>query len=207
MHTPTPPLLSYHLTICGLAELTGHAARGVSHVLSILDPTWPEPEAFDAYEVHERVVLRFDDIVGARDGARAPAETDVAAILDLGERLDHAASHLLIHCHAGISRSTAAAIILMARANPGREREIFRELKRLRPKSWPNALMLEFADRLLGRDGALIAPLKAHQRQIIAEFPEFAAMLRQSDRAHEVTALDGDDLNWPTLTQLAAPPR
>jgi hypothetical protein len=34
------------ITICGLDELKDHSARGVSHVLSILDPSWPEPEAF-----------------------------------------------------------------------------------------------------------------------------------------------------------------
>ena len=33
------------LTICGLEELEQHRARGVTHVLSILDPDWPDPQA------------------------------------------------------------------------------------------------------------------------------------------------------------------
>ncbi|NBC94875.1 MAG: hypothetical protein GVY27_00820, partial [Deinococcus-Thermus bacterium] len=45
----TTPLVPYRLTICGLGELAGFADAGVSHVLSILDPDWPEPQAFRLY--------------------------------------------------------------------------------------------------------------------------------------------------------------
>ena len=37
------PLLPYRITICGLSELAGHAACGITHVVSILDPAWPDP--------------------------------------------------------------------------------------------------------------------------------------------------------------------
>src|ERR1700744_2727228 len=40
--------------ICGLDELIGHQGRGVTHILSILDPEWPEPGAFQAYDPHLR---------------------------------------------------------------------------------------------------------------------------------------------------------
>lgn len=48
-----PPVFS-DLTICGLDELDSHNARGVSHVLSLLDPDWPEPMAFWAFDPHVR---------------------------------------------------------------------------------------------------------------------------------------------------------
>ena len=38
------PVFVSLLTICGLDELASHSTRGVTHVLSILDPDWPEPD-------------------------------------------------------------------------------------------------------------------------------------------------------------------
>ena len=189
------PLLSYPITICGLAELAGHAATPFSHVVSILDPAWPEPKDFVNYAPRRRVVWRFDDVVAESPRVIAPNRGDVEAILQLGSLLAaEPAEHLLIHCHAGVSRSTAVAIILLAQHNPSREREAFVEVTRVRPRNWPNALMLAIADDLLCRDGALTAALRSHQRQVVRDHPDFAEMLLNGDRAHEVVALDDDAL-------------
>ena len=51
------------LTICGLDELGDHSTRAVTHVLSILDPNWPEPEAFWTYDPHHRVEMHFNDAI------------------------------------------------------------------------------------------------------------------------------------------------
>jgi predicted protein tyrosine phosphatase len=185
------PLLPYRITICGLSELAEHAVAGITHVVSILDPAWPDPSDFQRYAPHRRVVFRFDDVVEVAFGYTAPTRSDVAAILDLGRDLmDEPVEQLLIHCHAGVSRSTATAAILMAQSNPGREPEVFAELERVRPRSWPNALMLRIADALLERDGALMAGLRAHQRRVARAFPEFAEMLARYGRAHEIAGLD-----------------
>ena len=48
----TPVSISL-LTICGLEELDQHRACGVTHVLSILDPNWADPEAFLAFDPHQ----------------------------------------------------------------------------------------------------------------------------------------------------------
>jgi predicted protein tyrosine phosphatase len=185
------PLLPYRITICGLSELAGHARAGFSHVVSILDPAWPDPHDFVHYGPHRRVVYRFDDVVEVGFGYTAPTQRDVAAILEFGrELLDEPPEQLLIHCHAGVSRSTATAAILMAQNNAGREREVFEELDRVRPRSWPNALMLRIADALLERDGALLAALRTHQRLIARAYPEFAELLARYGRAHEIAGLD-----------------
>jgi predicted protein tyrosine phosphatase len=184
-------LLPYDIIICGLSELSGHAEAGVSHVVSILDPIWPDPDEFARWGTHRRVVWRFDDVVEAGGGYKAPARRDVEAILALGAELaEEPVRQLLIHCHAGVSRSTATAVILMAQHNPGREREVFAELDRVRPRSWPNALMLRLADALLERDGAIIGELRRHQRRIADAHPEFAELLSRCGRAHEIDALD-----------------
>src|SRR5215213_8432846 len=114
------PLSISLLTICGLEELGHHSTRAVTHVLSILDPDCPDPEAFQAYEAHHRTILRFHDVVEPFDGMVLPEVGHVEAVLDFGRSLGRGAAereeagHLLVHCHAGISRSTAAMAMLLA---------------------------------------------------------------------------------------------
>ena len=60
----------FGITVCGIEELEGHCATGASHVLSILDPDHPVPEAFGTFGEHEKLELRFDDIID--DGPGKP---------------------------------------------------------------------------------------------------------------------------------------
>ncbi len=184
---PAPDLLPYRLSICGLDELVQHAGNDVSHVVSIIDPAQPDPEVFADYPPHDRTLLRFDDIIAPRHGMMVPGEADVRRILDLGERLaDAPVRHLLVHCHAGVSRSTATAALLMAQRNPGRETDIFRRLDAMRQPAWPNSLIVRLGDALLGRGGALVDALRAHHDRVAQRLPAFAAFLRANGRAHEV---------------------
>ena len=59
---PVRPAFSL-LTVCGLGELEAHSTRGVTHVLSIVDPALPEPEVFGRYGAHHRTTLRFHDAI------------------------------------------------------------------------------------------------------------------------------------------------
>ena len=112
---------------------------------------------------------------------------DIERLLDLGQRLAaEPVGHLLVHCHAGISRSTAAAAILMAQFNPGREGDVFTLIRQVRPRSWPNSRMVQIADKLMGRDGALSAALRDHFVHISVSYPELARLVRTHGRAHEV---------------------
>lgn len=180
------------LTICGLGELADHSAAGVTHVLSILDPDFPEPEDFLAYDQHHRLTLRFHDIIGPWPGWQAPERHDVEALIDFGRELDQAGDgveHLLVHCHAGISRSTAALATLLARHTPaGDEAGIFARIREIRPQAWPNSRMVDFADDLLQRDGRLSAALRDHYRLQAPALPDFMAELRRNGRDAEVPA-------------------
>jgi predicted protein tyrosine phosphatase len=174
------------LTVCGLDELDGHAGRGVTHVLSILDPDWPEPEAFLTFAPHVRATLRFHDAIEPAPGVVLPERADVEAILAFaGDAGD--VSHLLIHCHAGISRSTAAMLMILAQAYP-RESEAaaVERLLAIRPQAWPNSRMVAFADELLGRDGRLKAALSRIYAKRLKAQPEFAKLMRQGNRGREV---------------------
>jgi predicted protein tyrosine phosphatase len=182
-----PPLLPHRLTICGLDELSGFAADRVSHVVSIIDPEYADPAVFSQYGPHVRETFRFDDVIDLRPGYTAPGADEVERLLELGEELaDAPAGHLLVHCHAGISRSTAASAILLAQFNPGRELEVFQHIRRIRPRSWPNSRMVLIADGLLGRDGAFGEALRDHFVHMAFAHPDLAELVRNHGRAHEV---------------------
>lgn len=183
------------LTVCGLGELDTHATAGVTHVLSILDPGFPEPASFERYDPeHHRLTLRFHDIIGPWPGWQAPEPEDVAALIAFGEELDQAGEglrHLLVHCHAGVSRSTAALATLLARHTPmGEEASIFARLRAIRPQAWPNSRMIGFADELLAREGRLVAALRAFYREQAEVLPEFVQELRRSGRDSEIPHTD-----------------
>jgi predicted protein tyrosine phosphatase len=181
------------LTICGIEELTLHGSRGVTHVLSILDPDQPDPEAFRAYDRHHRQVLRFHDVIQPTPGLVLPTPDNVRAVLEFGDNLIQAAAgteaHLLVHCHAGISRSTAAMAMLLAQADPSQSEEaILERLLALRPKAWPNSLMLGFADEILGRRfGPELG--KLYRRQLAA-YPHVREFMRDNGREKEVALAD-----------------
>ena len=187
-------LLPLRLTICGIHELDGFARADVSDVLSIVNPGEPDPEAFMRFGPHRRTTLRFHDVVLPTEGHSMPAEDDMRGILNFGETLArHSdAGHLLVHCVAGVSRSTAAAAILMAQKNPGREAEAFLALLELRPRAWPNSRMVELADALLQRRGRLRAGLDAYYRAAIKAFDGMEDYIRSiGGREHELPKNDG----------------
>jgi predicted protein tyrosine phosphatase len=183
----------FRVTICGLNELDLHCEAGVTHVLSILDPEWPEPAAFLAFSPHRRLELRFHDVIGPdatgpQPQAILPEAEHVERLLALGHDLAAlgAGAHLLVHCHAGVSRSTASAALLLAQAEPNRAAdEVFAEIARIRPRAWPNLRLLELGDRALGRGGTLVAAVGAQYRRIIDADPEFVRFIRRAGRGRE----------------------
>ena len=180
------------LTVCGLEELESHSARRVTHVLSILDPGWPEPEAFRAYDPHHRTRLDFHDAVEPGPGLILPAPEHVEAVLELGHALANGAgepdrAHLLVHCHMGISRSTAAMATLLAQRHPDEDEDrIFARLLEIRPQAWPNSRMIGFADELLGRGGRLTAALGRLYARHLALYPGTGDFMQANGRAREV---------------------
>jgi predicted protein tyrosine phosphatase len=180
----SPPFPDF--AICGLDELIGHQGRGVTHILSILDPEWPDPEAFLAYDPHFRATLRFHDAIEPDRDILLPQKGDVEAILTFGRDATEAGG-LLIHCHAGISRSTAATLMILAQAHPNDdEDELADRLLQTRPQSWPNSRMISFADELLDRNGRLMAATASIYARQLVRRPELGETMRRLNRAREV---------------------
>lgn len=186
------PIAISRLTICGIDELPTHRSHGVTHVLSVLDPEREDPTIFGNFDPHERTILRFHDVIEDKEGRPAPTRADVEAILGYGKtliesRADRQDGHLLVHCHMGVSRSTAAMITLMAQCEPDRDEDsIFTTIREMRPIAWPNSVMIGFADELLGREGRLTAALQRHYALQLERDAMFERWMTELERAREI---------------------
>jgi len=183
----------FRVTICGIAELGEHCTAGVTHVLSILDPEWPDPGAFDTFLPHRRLALRFHDIIEPLPDRLPPTRRNVEDLLAFGRELGEAAvSHLLVHCHAGVSRSTASAALILAQAFPDRPaQEALDSVVRLRPHAWPNLRVLELGDELLRRNGEIVAAAAGVYRRFIDRDPRWREAMIDGGRGREVIAALG----------------
>ena len=178
------------ITICGIPELGAHCGAGVTHVLSILRPDEPDPVAFMDFPPHRREALRFHDVIApVSEETILPSEDHVARVLEFGREVSAAgpAAHLLIHCHAGVSRSTASAALLLAQEDPRRPAaDVFAEIARLRPRAWPNLLILELGEAALGRRGELVGAVGEQYWRVIAADLSFSELMRGAARGREV---------------------
>ena len=186
------PLPISILTVCGVDEIPAQRDRAVTHVLSLLDPGWPEITSFSQFADHRRAIMHFHDIIDEAPEKTAPTRRDVADILTFGaglaeEQEQHTAGHLLVHCQMGISRSTAAMLMLLSQMYPDdSEDALFARLRKIRPQAWPNSRMIGFADELLGRDGRLTAALGRHYREAIKFEPKYGEWMVMLERGREL---------------------
>lgn len=104
--------------------------------------------------------LYMNDIAEPREGLVAPSPAHVAQIIEFGLQWDRK-TPMVVHCYAGISRSTAAAYVIAAALQPDKdEQDLADELRRLSPSATPNPLIVSHADLLLGRQGRMIEAIR-----------------------------------------------
>jgi predicted protein tyrosine phosphatase len=152
--------------VCSLARL--HATveeTGARHVVSLMkDVELVRRPAAIVGDNH--LLLRMDDISVPLDGYTAPADEHVAELLQFMRDWNRAAP-LVMHCYAGISRSTAGAFVSVCALNPRRdEAAIALEMRRLSPTATPNIRIVAIADRMLGREGRMVAAVEAIGRGV-----------------------------------------
>ena len=111
----------------------------------------------DGIAAHRHLRLGMNDVVHALPDHTPPDEQHVREIIAFAQTWDRKRP-MLIHCWAGISRSTAAAYILLCDLHgPGQEERIANGLRFRAPHAQPNRLLIRHADLLLGRGGRMIA--------------------------------------------------
>jgi predicted protein tyrosine phosphatase len=149
------------IVVCPLSQVpatvTTHAA---SHLVTLIKDR--SRIARPATILEDRhLLLTFDDIIEPMEGMVAPSHEHAEALLKFVGMWDRK-SPIVVHCFAGISRSTAAAYITLCSLRPDRsEAEIAQGLRQASPSATPNIRLVGFADRLLGRDGRMVAAIGA----------------------------------------------
>ncbi|MGF1544995.1 MAG: tyrosine phosphatase family protein [Parvularculaceae bacterium] len=134
------------------------AAAKARRAVSLLSPEDAFP-SIDGVDDHHRVSLH--DIREHVDGAVTPAEAHVSALIDFLKewRPDEP---LLVHCWAGISRSTATAMIAACLHNDAAdEMDVASAIAEASPTAYPNTLIAAHADKILDRGGRFAAAANA----------------------------------------------
>ena len=161
--------------VCGIDTLMETIFRNkVTHVLSLIEKE-VTVDLSKCFSVQEHKIINFRD-VWAKDAAGAPTIEQCKEILDWGDTLPEDAV-VLVHCYAGISRSTCATLALMYQRGSIRNNENHqerRELVLIRPIAFPNTLMAEYFDQLLVAYGAFKRDV-----EVIRENSPFALSLKQ----------------------------
>jgi predicted protein tyrosine phosphatase len=151
---------SFMIHVSSLSALAAVTAKLPRYdLLTLLSPDYP-PAGFSAFACERHLRLAFHDIVEPMPGLVAPDRDLMQAVLEFGRNTGQQRP-LLIHCWAGISRSSAAAFAMACDRNPGFERDIAGELRRRSPSATPNRLMVRLADDLLERNGRMIEAIDA----------------------------------------------
>src|SRR4029453_6247175 len=145
--------------VCSLARLHDTVEEtGARHVVTLIKETSLVHRP-DGIAPENHLIIDVDDITCAMDGYNAPCEQHVARLLHFAKNWDRAAP-MVVHCYAGISRSTASAFAAACLLNPHRDEiAIARQTGAASAMAQPNRLIVSLADKLLGRDGRMLRAL------------------------------------------------
>ena len=146
------------IQVCSLEAAKEADVIAYDGVITIEDSRITDPFRCDG-SYPPQLVLRFDDIVEPVDDWVMPKETHIRSALKFVHQWE--LPSLLIHCHAGMSRSPAIALAIIAEwFGDNREDEAVRELLSIARLCTPNRLVVEIADSVLGREGRLVQACK-----------------------------------------------
>jgi predicted protein tyrosine phosphatase len=171
--TKVPRIMSretIYVAPLSLVETTVADAQ-VSHLVTLINGETPIATP-PSIEPDRHLRLAMNDICAPQPGLVLPCENHVSDLIRFAREWDRQAP-LLIHCWAGISRSTAAAFISLCALNhAGLERELAWALRRASPTAYPNRLLVALADEALERNGRMIAAVESIGRGRVADEAE-----------------------------------
>lgn len=145
--------------VCSLTKIE-ETVRETSarSMVTLINPLYPV-ERPEGIEAARHLHISVSEIVDHLDGHVAPDVAHVQDLLRFARAWDRA-HPLLIHCYAGVSRSTAAAYVAACALRPDYcEYETAQKLRALSPTATPNARIVAIADNLLGRGGRMVAAI------------------------------------------------
>jgi predicted protein tyrosine phosphatase len=147
--------------VCSLARLEETVARtGARYVITAINP-WSIPATPASVYDDNHLRLAINDIETPHTGLVHPEPHHVQKLIDFARQWNMDGP-LVVHCLAGISRSTASAFIVACALNEhAPESTIARVLRTSSQSARPNQLMVAHADQILARDGRMIAAIEA----------------------------------------------
>lgn len=154
-----------------LSEVHVVAAKArPQRIVSLLGAT-PFPE-IEGYASDRHLRVNVDDVREDLNGWNAPGAEHVEGIIAFLKEW-RPEEPLLVHCWAGVSRSTATAFIAACLQNPDADEfAIAQELRRASPTAWPNTRIVALADKLMGRRGRMEDAIETIGRGDFAEEAE-----------------------------------
>lgn len=172
MHHPVIHILGYSEAAMLLKQPEG------ANITKLITIRGQREFAVDARHIIHRLSLEFDDTEAPRPGdmlhasrlrlrqreaesfglrLTPPTKEHAEAIIDFAESIRDANGAMLCQCFAGISRSSAAALLCLAAwTEPGRERECVELVRAVRQAATPHPDLVRFGDELLNREGRLV---------------------------------------------------
>jgi predicted protein tyrosine phosphatase len=174
------------IIVCPLSKVaTMVAARAPERIVSLLDPDFTFPETGPDY-AGKHLRLRVHDAHVAAAGQVLPGKEHVDQLLAFVAQWDRSAP-ILVHCRAGIGRSTATAFITACLHNPhAAEREIALALRRASPLARPNETLIKLADAALGRRDRMSRAISDTGRNLSWNEVELALSSEGEGRAFEM---------------------
>ena len=149
------------LIVCSLSDMPGVVRlRQASHLVTLIDPGTPVERPLGVLE-SRHLRLDVDDIDAPMEGYFAPDTESVARLLEFSRTWD-ASAPMVVHCFAGISRSTASAFAIACDRNPEvAEKRIALMLRQAASHAFPNRRIVALADDILGRRGRMVDAIEA----------------------------------------------
>lgn len=153
------------LRISGLSEANEMKKQGIpDKIVSLVDP----PAARNLEPDENHIVIPVHDIDQKMEGWIYPDENHIREVLRFTQDIKED-DKVLVHCHAGVSRSTAMAIgILIQHGMTAQEAVDY--VFEIRECAWPNGLIIEILDKELNQNGELSKVVGEAKKRINEHF-------------------------------------
>ncbi|WP_186394964.1 MULTISPECIES: tyrosine phosphatase family protein [unclassified Stappia] len=149
------------ITVCSLARLQDTVERTGARRMITLINAGTRVDRPEIITTENHLFLAFNDITAPAEGLTPPGEAHVRDLLDFVHDWDRT-TPMVIHCFAGISRSTAAAFITTCALAPtANEMALATALRRASASATPNSRLVALADEVLGRNGRMVEAVRS----------------------------------------------
>ena len=156
------------IIICGLADIQNCVDKySPDKMLTIINKNF-SPDTPKGMDENRHIKMLIDDISEPREGFILPEKHHVKSLLDFTDDWN-LTKPLLVHCHMGISRSTATSLGVAAKFDPDNIEIIIEKLNEVAPHASPNKIMTKYFDELLNLNNRLYSSLNFFDPEPIEE--------------------------------------